>query len=79
MGCPFCDNDDQNQLSVLTIEQEPLFRLDTCRECNGYLKTYISNGDLELHLSDWSTLHLDVLAKQNKLERKAPSLFDLGA
>lgn len=77
IGCPFCGNDDQNQLSVFTIEQEPLFRLDTCRACNGYLKTYLSNSDLELHLSDWSSLHLDVLAKQNNLERKGASLFEI--
>ncbi len=77
IGCPFCGNDDQNQLSVFTIEQEPLFRLDTCRACNGYLKTYLANSDLELHLSDWSSLHLDILAKQNNLERKGASLFEI--
>ena len=77
IGCPFCDNDDQNQLSVLTIELEPLFRLDTCRACNGYLKTYLGTDDLELHLSDWSSLHLDVLAQQNNLERKGASLFEI--
>jgi FdhE protein len=77
IGCPFCDNDDQNQLSVLTIEQEPLFRLDTCRACNGYLKTYLGSSDLELHLSDWSSLHLDILARQHNLERKGASLFEI--
>ena len=76
IGCPFCGNDDQNQLSILTIEQEPLFRLDTCRECNGYLKTYLGNSDLDLHLSDWSSVHLDVLARQHDLERKGASLFE---
>jgi FdhE protein len=77
IGCPFCGNDDQNQLSVLNIEQEPLFRLDTCQACNGYLKTYLANSDLALHLCDWSTLHLDVLAQQNNLERKGASLFEI--
>jgi len=77
IGCPFCENDDQDQLSVFTIEQEPLFRLDTCRECNGYLKTYLGDSDLELHLSDWSSLHLDVLAREHKLERKGASLFEI--
>jgi FdhE protein len=75
--CPFCGNEDQNQLAVLTIEQEPLFRLDTCRECNGYLKTYLGNSDLDLHLSDWSSLHLDILARQHNLERKGASLFEI--
>jgi FdhE protein len=77
IGCPFCGNDDQNQLSVLTIEEEPLFRLDACGACHGYLKTYLGEADLELHLSDWSTLHLDLLAKENKLERRGASLFEI--
>lgn len=77
IGCPFCGNDDQNQLSVLTIEQEPLFRLDACGACHGYLKTYLGEGDMNLHLSDWSTSHLDLLARENKLERKGASLYEI--
>jgi FdhE protein len=77
IGCPFCENDDPEQLGIFTIEQEPLFRLDTCHECNGYLKTYLGEGDVELHLSDWSSLHLDVLAQQQRLVRKGGSLFEL--
>jgi FdhE protein len=77
IGCPFCGNDDQEQLSILTIEQEPLFRLDTCRACNGYLKTYLGSDDLDLHLCDWPSLHLDMLAREHKLERKGASLFEI--
>ncbi len=77
IGCPFCENEDQNQLSVLTIEQEPLFRLDACGACHGYLKTYIGERDTQLYLSDWSTLHLDLLARENKLERKGASLYEI--
>ncbi|HEX8925855.1 MAG TPA: formate dehydrogenase accessory protein FdhE [Terriglobales bacterium] len=77
IGCPFCENDDPEQLGILNIEQEPLFRLDTCYECSGYLKTYLGEGDVELHLSDWSSLHLDALARQQHLVRKGCSLFEL--
>jgi FdhE protein len=77
IACPFCENEDPEQLSIFTIEQEPLFRLDTCQECNGYLKTYLGESDVELHLSDWSSLHLDMLAHQQHLERKGASLFEL--
>jgi len=77
IGCPFCENDDQNQLTIFTIQEEPLFRLDACRACNGYLKTYIGDGDLELYLSDWSTLHLDILATEHELERKGACLFEI--
>jgi FdhE protein len=76
IGCPFCKNEDQDRLPIFTTEQEPLFRIDACGECNGYLKTYVGHRDLELHLSDWSTLHLDILAQQHKLERKTTPLFE---
>ncbi|HUO59713.1 MAG TPA: formate dehydrogenase accessory protein FdhE [Candidatus Acidoferrales bacterium] len=77
ISCPFCENDDPEQLGILNIEQEPLFRLDVCDECSGYLKTYLGEGDIELHLSDWSTLHLDAVARQQNLARKGCSLFEL--
>lgn len=77
IGCPFCENEDPTQLAIFTIEQEPLFRLDTCHECNGYLKTYLGESDVDLYLSDWASLHLDVVAKQQGLERKGSSLFEI--
>jgi FdhE protein len=77
IGCPYCENQDQNKLFILNIAEEPLFRLDHCGECNGYLKTFNGVQDLDLHLSDWSTVHLDLLARSHKLERKAPILFEV--
>jgi FdhE protein len=75
IGCPFCGNEEQDRLPIFTIEQEPLFRLDSCGECHGYLKTYLGADELALHLSDWSTVHLDVVAAENQLQRKAIALF----
>ena len=75
-GCPFCESDVQ-RLASLTIEEEPSLRLDHCESCRGYLKTYVGQGAEALLLADWSSLHLDVIAADRGLTRRAASLFEL--
>jgi FdhE protein len=77
LGCPFCGNEDPQQLDILEIEQEPSLRLDTCDECRGYLKTCTGSSLRDFLFQDWPTLHLDVLARQQGLERKGSSLYEL--
>jgi len=74
--CPFCGEDAQ-ELSVVTIEGEGGLRLDSCRSCRGYLKTYDGQGQEDLFLADWTSLHLDLVAHDRGLERRAASLFTL--
>jgi FdhE protein len=76
--CPFCENDSQ-RLVVVAVEGEGGLRIDSCESCKGYLKTYAGQGEESLFLSDWSSLHLDVLAHDRGLKRLAGSLFELGA
>jgi FdhE protein len=76
VACPFCANEDATRLGVLEVEEEPV-RLDVCEECKGYVKTYTGGGDPELVLSDWPTLHLDVLARDRGYERRGASLYEL--
>lgn len=71
IGCPYCDNLDQNQLGILEIEEEPNLRLDVCRACNHYLKTYTGRGEEEAALTDWLSIHLDILCKKEGYEKKA--------
>jgi FdhE protein len=77
VACPFCGNEDANRLGVLELDQEPALRLDVCEECKGYVKTYTGTRDLELVLSDWPTLHLDVLARDRGYQRRGASLYEL--
>jgi FdhE protein len=74
-GCPFCETDSQ-RLSSVTIEGEPGLRIDHCESCGGYLKTYDGQGNETLLLSDWSSLHLDLIAHDRGLKRLAASLYD---
>ena len=72
-GCPFCDTDSQRLASV-TVESG--LRIDHCDSCGGYLKTYDGQGNEALLLSDWSSLHLDLIAHDRGLKRLAASLYE---
>ena len=74
-GCPFCETDAQRLASV-SIEGEPGLRIDHCESCKGYLKTYDGEGNEPLLLSDWSSLHLDLIAHDRGLKRVAASLYE---
>jgi FdhE protein len=73
-GCPFCEADSQ-RLESVTIEGEAGLRIDHCESCGGYLKTYDGQGNEALLLSDWSSLHLDLIAQGRGLKRLAASLY----
>ena len=77
LGCPFCGNDAPERIDLLVPEGEPALRIDGCRECSGYLKTYVGEGHEALLLADWSTIHLDVLADERGFRRKGASLYEL--
>ena len=73
--CPFCDADSQCLESVI-VEGESGLRIDHCASCGGYIKTYDGHGSETLLLSDWSSLHLDLLASDRGLKRLAASLYE---
>jgi FdhE protein len=74
-GCPFCDTDSQ-RIATVTIEGEAGLRIDHCESCGGYLKTYDGEGHETVLLSDWSSLHLDLIAHDRGLKRLAASLYE---
>ena len=76
--CPFCEHDSQ-RLAIVAIEGEGGLRIDWCESCRGYLKTYVGEGDEALLLADWSSLHLDLVARDRGLKRLGVSLFELEA
>jgi FdhE protein len=76
IGCPFCDTPDEHRLSALVIEGEKYLRIDYCQSCRAYLKTYNGDGSEALFLADWTSLHLDVIARDRGLKRSANSLYE---
>ena len=74
-GCPFCEGDSQ-RLSAVAVEGEAGLRIDYCESCSGYLKTYDGQGNETLLLSDWTSLHLDLIAQDRGLKKVAASLYE---
>jgi FdhE protein len=77
IGCPYCENDDPARLELFEIASEPGLRLDTCRACMGYVKTVTAEDAPAFLADDWSTVHLDALARDKGYKRLGPSLYDL--
>jgi FdhE protein len=75
--CPFCDSQDEHRVSVVAIEGEEGLRIDYCDACRGYLKTYNGEGNEHVLLADWTSLHLDLLARDRGLKRLAASLYEI--
>ena len=76
-ACPFCDLQHEHKLASLAIDGEDGLRIDYCESCRGYLKTYAGQGNERLLLADWTSLHLDLLARDRGLRRLASSLYEL--
>ena len=64
---------------MVAVEGEAGLRIDYCDACSGYLKTYDGEGSESVLLADWTSLHLDVVAHDRGLERKAASLYEIDA
>lgn len=76
-GCPFCQSEDDHRLAVVAIEGESGLRIEYCDACSGYIKTYEGQGNESVLLADWTSLHLDVIARDRGLMRFAGSLYHL--
>jgi FdhE protein len=74
--CPFCETDDHRH-STVAIEGESSLRIDYCEGCGGYLKTYNGEGSEAVFLADWTSVHLDLIARDRGLKRLAASIYAL--
>ncbi|MBC2715871.1 MAG: formate dehydrogenase accessory protein FdhE [Desulfobacteraceae bacterium] len=68
--CPFCKNQDQQQLSYLFVENDDKYRIELCDECRQYLKTIDLRKvtpniitDIDYEIENIVTLHLDIIAR----------------
>ena len=68
LRCPFCENDNRDDLSYLRAESEEGLRVDLCSRCGHYLKTIDLRelpGPIIVPLDDVATWHLDIVAQEN--------------
>ena len=76
-GCPFCHSEDDHRLAVVAVDGESGLRIDYCEACSGYLKTYDGQGSESVLLADWTSLRVDIIARDRGLMRYAGSLYEL--
>jgi FdhE protein len=62
---------------TLAIEGESSLRIDYCENCGGYLKTYNGEGSEGVFLADWTSIHLDLIARDRGWKRLAASMYAL--
>ncbi|WP_321416803.1 formate dehydrogenase accessory protein FdhE [uncultured Desulfobacter sp.] len=78
VACACCNIDKADQLTGFTAEGEPGFRVETCAECNTYIKT-IDFRELDREafapLNDLESLPLDMLAANHGYKRMALSAW----
>lgn len=71
--CPFCDERDHEGHVTLAEEgQEQRRRVDACRSCSGYIKTFTTLAPLAawaIPLEDLASLELDLVADQREFQR----------
>lgn len=68
IGCPFCSNQEQEELGYLEAEEEEGLRVYFCKKCRKYLKTVdtrVFEKPAPIALENLLTLHLDMLAEEN--------------
>ena len=68
--CPFCGNDDHNNLRYFFTEENSPYRVDVCDKCKKYIKgiderKLPEDTEIDLSFENISTLYLDILAQKD--------------
>lgn len=72
LGCLWCGNTNEKQLSFLFDSDQAVRRIDVCDKCHGYIKTITSFDPLEpdmLLVHDLETAYLDQMAADQGYRR----------
>ena len=75
--CPYCGNEDQKTLSYLVVEDDEVYRVETCEVCKKYIKIIDLrkiSGNISYYIENIATLHLDMVALEKGYESDAHSL-----
>ena len=67
--CPFCGNEDHEELGYFTVEDSELCRVNHCQSCCQYYKVFDArkfhaDGEIVLTIHNLATLAYDLLARQ---------------
>lgn len=80
VGCVYCGNTDLQKMHTLEPKDSDLMRLDVCDACHHYIKTYRGPVDDDtsdfIYRQDWATVHLDLLAEEQGLQKKGNPILE---
>jgi len=80
VGCVYCGNTNLEKMHTLEPEHDSAMRLDICDACDSYLKTYRGPVDDDtsdfIYRQDWATVHLDLLAEEQGLQKKGNPILE---
>ena len=80
VGCVYCGNTDLQKMHTLEPEGSDIMRLDVCDACHHYIKTYRGPVDDDtsdfIYRQDWATVHLDLLAEEQGLQKKGNPILE---
>ncbi len=78
--CPYCLNNDHKKLGYFTIDDdEENIRVDFCKNCNCYIKTWNLRDDENIRpeVEDLLTPRFDLAAEKEGFRRGAPNIFGI--
>lgn len=75
ISCPVCKSTENEQLNIITAEEEEGFRIDTCDACKSYIKTVQADRmeNLAPDYVDLLSLPLDIIAQNKGYKRNTPN------
>jgi FdhE protein len=75
IGCPVCLNADTSLLDIISADGEKGCRVDTCKRCGSYIKTFDESIIVKqgTDMSDVLTMPFDVVAQERGFYRKSPN------
>ena len=74
LSCPFCENGDQEKLSIYYIDGRKQERAEVCEKCGRYVVGIDLRGQLDesvLEVAAIGMVHLDMLAQEKGLRPAA--------
>lgn len=75
LKCPWCGNEDLKKLGHFSAKEYPGYKVNFCRECNGYIKVIkekTTNRRFAPVVDDLFTIELDIQAEREGFKKPRP-------
>lgn len=79
IGCPRCLTEDPRDINIITVEQKEGMRVDSCKKCLSYYKSFENSlvNKYSLDILDIISLPLDIIAQERGFRRHSPNCVSI--